>query len=197
MKELLPVLAPSLLRLVNLSLSTGVLPDEMKLALVTPLLKKSSLDPEVLGNFRPVSKLSFLSKLLERVVARQLIAYLEKRSLLVPVQSAYRANHSTETALLKVLNDLLIAVDRGEAVVLALLDQSAAFDTIDHAILLDRLTERFGITGCVLAWFESYLFNRRQSVSGKVVPFCFSAFWCSSRIRSGAYPLHTVQQPSS
>ena len=111
LKKLLPVLAPSLLRLVNLSLSTGVFPDEMKVALVTPLLKKSSLDPEVLGNFRPVSNLSFLSKLLERVVARQLIAYLEQRSLLVPAQSAYRANHSTENALLKVLNDLLISVD--------------------------------------------------------------------------------------
>ncbi len=69
--------------------------------------------------------------------------------------------------MLKVLNDLLIAVDRGEAVVLALLDQSAAFDTIDHAILLYHLTARFGITGCVLAWFESYLYNRRQSVSVK------------------------------
>jgi hypothetical protein len=143
LKELLPVLAPSLLRLVNLSLSTGVFPDEMKLALVTPLLKKSSFDPEVLGNFWPVSNLSFLSKLIQRVVARQLIAYLERGSLLVPVQSAYRANHSTETALLKVLNNLLNAVDRGEAAILALLDQSAAFDTIHHAILLDRLTARF------------------------------------------------------
>jgi hypothetical protein len=152
---------------VNLSLSTGVFPDEMKLALVTPLWKKPSMDPEILGNFRPISNLSFLSKLLERVVARQLIAYLERRSLLVPLQSTYRANHSTETALLKVLNDLLIALDEGKAVVLALLDQSAAFDTIDHAILLDRLTARFGITGCVLAWFKSYLFNRRQSVSVK------------------------------
>jgi hypothetical protein len=128
LKELLPVLAPSLLRLVNLSLSTNVFPDEIKLALVTPLLKKSSLEPEVLGNFLPDSNLSFLSKLLERVVARQLIAYLERRSLLVLVRSAYRANHSTETALIKKLNVLLIAVDRGEAVVLALLDQSAAFD---------------------------------------------------------------------
>jgi hypothetical protein len=126
----------------------------MKLALVTPLLKKPSLDPEVLGNFRLIYNVSFLSKLLERVVARQLIAYLERRSLLVPVQSAYRANHSTKTALLKVLNDLLIGVEGGKAIVLALLDQSAAFDTIDHAILLGRLTARFGITGCFLAWFE-------------------------------------------
>jgi hypothetical protein len=130
-------------------------------------LKKPSRDPEVLGNFWPISNPSFLSKFLERVVARQLIAFLEQRSLLVSVQSAYRANHSKETALLKVLNDLLIAVDGGKAVALALLYQSAAFDTIDHAILLDRLTARFVFTGCVLAWFESYLFNRRQSVSVK------------------------------
>jgi hypothetical protein len=81
-------------------------------------------------------------------VARQLIAHLERHRLLVPVQSAYRENHSTKTALLKVLNDLLIAVDGGDAVILALLDKSAAFDMIDHAILLDRLTARFGITGC-------------------------------------------------
>ena len=85
------------------------------------------------------------------MVARQLIAYLERRSLLVPVQSVYRANHLTETALLKVLNNLFIAVDRGETVILALLGQSAAFYTIDHAILLFRLTARFWITGCVLA----------------------------------------------
>jgi hypothetical protein len=137
----------------------------MKLALKTPLLKKNDLDPDVLSNYRPVSNLLFLSKLLERLAAKQLLNHLELRSLFVPVQSAYRAAHSTETALLKVLNDLLLAVDKGYAVILALLDQSAAFDTIDHDILFDRLSARFGISGTALSWFTSYLSYRRQSVS--------------------------------
>jgi hypothetical protein len=81
------------------------------------------------------------------------------------VQSAYRAAHSTETSFLKVLNDLLLAVEKGDAVILALLDQSAAFDTTDHDILLDRLSARFGISGTALFWFTSYISDRRQSVS--------------------------------
>jgi hypothetical protein len=85
------------------------------------------------------------------------------------VQSAYRAAHSTETALLKVLNDLLTSVDNGDAVILALLDQSAAFDTIDHGILLDRLSARFGVSGLALTLFTSYLDKRQQSVSVKGV----------------------------
>jgi hypothetical protein len=87
------------------------------------------------------------------VVAKQLSSHLLTGDLYVPVQSAYRPNHSTETALLKVFNDLLLSVDSGDAAVLALLDQSAAFDTIDHSILLSRLTCRFGITGWYLPGF--------------------------------------------
>jgi hypothetical protein len=81
------------------------------------------------------------------------------------VQSAYRAAHLTETALLKVLNDLLTSVDNGDAVILALLDQSAAFDTIDHGILLEGLSDRFGVSGRALTWFTSYLDKRQQMVS--------------------------------
>ena len=165
LKELLHVLAPPITNIVNLSLSSGIFPDEMKLALVTPLLKKSSLSPEDLNNYRPVSNLSFLSKLVERVAARQLRSHLETTELYVPVQSAYRSYHSTETALLKVLNDLLLVADRGEAALLALLDQSAAFDTIDHGILLERIQSRFGMDGTALAWLRSYLSNRIQAVS--------------------------------
>jgi hypothetical protein len=117
----------------------------MKVALITPLLKKHGLDSDALSNYRPVSLLSFLSKLLERVAAKQLVAHLESQSLFASVQSACRAAHSTETALLKVLNDLLTSVDNGDAVILALLDQSAAFDTIDHGILLVRISARFGV----------------------------------------------------
>ena len=164
LKKLLHVLASPITKIVNMSLSSGVFPDEMKLALVTPLLKKAGLSPENLDNYRPVSNLSFLSKLIERVVARQLSFHLESSGLYVPVQSAYRPNHSTETALLKILNDLLLVADSGDAAILALLDQSAAFDTIDHEILLERIQLRFGISDLVLTWIRSYLSNRSQSV---------------------------------
>jgi hypothetical protein len=170
LKKFADVLAPSMTKLINISLALGVFRDEMKLALVTPLLKKPTLSPEELDNYRPVSNLSFLSKLIERAVVKQLVAHLCDFNLFVPVQSAYRAHHSTETALLRVLNDLLVAVDEGDAVILTLLDQSAAFDTIDHLVLLDRLKFRFGVDGVAHRWFESYLSGRRQAVS--VSGFC-------------------------
>lgn len=163
------LLAPPIAALINRSLELGIFPAEMKLAFISPLLKKLGLDPDVLGNYRPVSALSFISKLLERVVAKQLIEHLETQSLYVPVQSAYRSFHSTETALLKVLNDILSSIDHGDSVILALLDQSAAFDLIDHEILLNRLSTQFGVTGVPLCWFESYLSGRLQSVCIKGV----------------------------
>ena len=94
----------------------------------------------------------------------QLLIHLETHNLLEPFQSAYRKSHSTETALLRVVNDLLMASDRGHVSILSLLDLSAAFDTIDHGILLQRLQYTFGCTGTALGWFESYLTNRTQSV---------------------------------
>ena len=105
----------------------------MKEALVTLLLKKASLDPEVLKNYRPVSNLSFVSKIIEKVVATHLNEHF-RINLMEDIQSAYRQFHSTETALLCVKNDILIARDQTKMVSLVLLDLSAAFDTIDHNI---------------------------------------------------------------
>ena len=136
----------------------------MKSAVITPLLKKPGLDP-ILKNYRPVSNLAFLSKVLERVVAVQLRKHLDANNLCDPFQSAYRAGHSTETALLSVHNDLLCTLDRGDLAVLVLLDLSAAFDTVDHTILLNRLQKRIGLQGVVLDWVKSYLTDRCQSVS--------------------------------
>ena len=105
-----------------------------------------------------------LSKLLERLVAKQLLNYLNLSKLLPDVQSAYRAYHSTETAVLKVMSDVLRAIDDGDVVLLMLLDLSAAFDTVDHNILLRRLKISYGFSGQALGWLTSYLDGRRQSV---------------------------------
>ena len=147
---------PILTLLVNLSLSTGEFCTSLKTAIVTPLLKKPNLDCDIFKNYRPVSNLSFISKLIERLVSIQLIAHLTANNLYDKFQSAYRAMHSTETALLRVQNDLLQAVDSQGGAILVLLDLSAAFDTIDHAALLHALERRCGISGTQVVCILSY-----------------------------------------
>ena len=133
-------------------------------SVVKPLIKKPNLDPEVLGNYRPVSNLPYLSRILERAVADQLQAHLDTNGLHVKFQSAYRRGHSTETALLRILNDVLVMIDGGNNAVLVLLDLSAAFDTLDHTLLLQRLHAEVGLDGSALDWFSSYLSCRSQQV---------------------------------
>ena len=139
-------------------------PSSFKKSIIVPLLKKPSLDAEVLKHYRPVSNLAFISKIIEKAVVLQLNDHLSTKNLFETYQSAYRRLHSTETALLKVQNDILIALDNKQAVVLLLLDLSAAFDTVGHTTLLKLLKSRYGITGKVLTWMESYLTNRCQAV---------------------------------
>ena len=116
-----------------------------------------------MSSYRPISNLLYISKLLERCVAKQLNSYLSSNAHYEAYQSAYRSNHSTETALLRVQNDILTSIDKKEVTVLVLLDLSAAFDTVDHTILLNRL-KNIGITGLVYDWFSSYLSGRTQAV---------------------------------
>ena len=151
--------------IINESLRSGVVPSLFKHALVNPLLKKLSLSPDELKNFRPVSNLPFLSKVLEKVVLVQLKKHLIDNNLYELYQSAYRQFHNTETALLKIYNDLLCEADANKISILALLDLSAAFDTIDHSILIERLFKTFGLSGRVLDWFRSYLTGRTQAVA--------------------------------
>jgi hypothetical protein len=162
--ECLDELLPTITHIVNESLTSGVFPRPSKIAIVRTLLKKANLDQNVLKNFRPVSNLSFISKVIEKAVLQQLLSYLNNNSLLCSNQSAYRPSHSTETALLKVTSDLLIALDGGNVSLLTLLDLSAAFDTVDHEILLKTLSSHFGISGTALSWFQSYLSGRTQKV---------------------------------
>ena len=163
-KQLLDPLLPTITSIVNASLSYGVVPDSFKSAVVTPLLKKPGLDPNVLKNYRPVSNLSYLSKVLERVVAKQLTDHMSQNNLHESRQAAYKRFHSTETTLLKVHNDIMWTMERKGITILVLLDLSAAFDVIDHNVLFTRMELLLGIRGMPLQWFKSYLAARTQRV---------------------------------
>ena len=115
-------------------------------------------------NYRPVSNLTFISKVIENVVSGRLNEHLIQLNMFYPLQSAYRDKHSTETTLIKIQNDILSALDAGSSAILLMLDFSAAFDTIDHNILLSRLYNVYGIIGNALNWFRSYLNGKMQRV---------------------------------
>ena len=149
-KKCIDVLVRPITAIINSSLMIGVFPSQFKHGLVTPIIKKKDLDPELLKNYRPITNLSFLSKTTERVVSNQLHQYLQVNGLYDRMQSAYRPNHSTETALLRVHNDICLALDNKNDVILVLVDLSSAFEMVNHQILLKRLQDRYGIYGTVL-----------------------------------------------
>ena len=148
-----------LTKMVNISLETGHFPSAWKEALVRPILET------VFKNYRPVSYLSFISKVTERAVFLQIDNHMKKHDLYPSLQSAYRKNHGTETALLKVTNDILMEMNSQHAVLLVLLDLNAAFDTVVDSVLLRRLQASFGISEVPLDWFKSYLSARTLRVS--------------------------------
>ena len=164
LKKNVDVLSPFLCRLFNSCLEYGLVPSSFKTGYVTPLLKKADLNAADVKSYRPITNLSVVSKLLERLVAQQLVKYLRENGLFPDLQSAYRAHRSTETAVLKVVADILLALDSGNLAMLSLLDLSAAFDTVDHHTLLQRLQTSYGLGGVVLKWFKSYLSERTQYV---------------------------------
>ncbi|KAM9399306.1 uncharacterized protein ACWYII_031566 [Salvelinus alpinus] len=160
-------LLPYLTSLINSSLTAGYVPSVFKRARVAPLLKKPTLDPSDVNNYRPVSLLSFLSKTLERAVLGQLSRYLSQNDLLDPNQSGFKTSHSTETALLCITEALRTAKANSLSSALILLDLSAAFDTVNHQILLSTLSE-LGISGAAHAWIASYLTGRSYQVANRI-----------------------------
>ena len=154
------VIGPHLLHVINRSIVTGVFPTAWKLARVTPVHKSG--DRSDLNNFRPISILSVLSKITEKVISVQLVSYLVNNSILTPCQYAYRPCHSTEDAVLDAVNWMSKHVDNGHVASITTLDLSKAFDSVDHGVLLDKL-EWYGVQS---SWFESYLRDRKQVISG-------------------------------
>ena len=164
MRSCYSALVPIFKTVSNLSLSTRSMPEDLKIASLRPLLKKPNADCEQFSNFRLVSNLYILSKLVEKSVFVQLNNYLTVNDLHERFQFAYKAHHSTETALLTITKDILLSLDWGDNVFLLLLDLSVAFDKVNHSLLLSCLENWFGITGTVLQWFHSYLSGRSQFV---------------------------------
>ena len=144
----------------------GRLPVSQRHAIITPRLKKPGLDAADMANYRPVSNVSFASKLAERAVAIRLHSYLSSNNLLPSCQLAYRKHNSTETAMLRVWSDILMAADQRQLVtLLALLDMSAAFDCVYHDLLLQRLQIYFGLSNAPLEWMRSFLSDRTYQLA--------------------------------
>ena len=162
-----------IIAVINSSLACGVFPDYLKLGHIIPIIKDLKGDINALKNYRPISNLSFLSKLLEKCALLQLLFYLNQNNLLYKHQSAYRINHSCETALIKIYDDVLSMLEPSTCIVMVFLDFSAAFDTIDHKILLQKLKTQFFVEKTALKWFESFLTGRKSQVN---IENCLSSF---------------------
>ena len=153
-----------------------------------PLIKKEGLEP-VFSNYRPVSNLSFISKVLEKVVLQQFTEHCDKNLLMPDYQSAYRKNFSCETAVIKIVNDVLCNMESQKLTALAAIDLSAAFDTVDHHVLLKVLQFRFGVTGLALNWFKNYLSPRGFKV-------CINTSYSKVRDISYSVPQGSINGPS-
>ena len=155
---------PLIKTLLNKSFEEGYVPVPLKSALIRPILKDANLDSNDMGNYRPVSNLCTLAKILEKAVYKRLNTHFTEHCLLDENQSAYRKCYSTETVLVRIQNDILKELDKGHIMALVMIDVSAAFDTVKHGKLIECLSKFYGISGKALEWMKSYLSNRRQAV---------------------------------
>ena len=143
-----------------------------------PLIKKPSLDREMIKKYRPVSNLSFLSKVIEKVISIRILKHILDNNIVDSFQSAYRAGHSCETALLRVYNDIVTTVGKDNGSFLVLLDLSAAFDTIDHDNLFYILEKYVGIGGSALRLIRSSFCDRTQRVQIDGIMSDFASLLC-------------------
>ena len=156
LKDILPAVFETILQIVNMSLTTGAFLLDWENAIVRPLIKNTRLQLSKY-NYRPISNLCFLSKLVKHCVLKQFLIHCDDNCLLPDFQSAYHANYSTETSFERMTNDILWAMEEKHITLMVILDLSVAFDMVDHNIPLKSLENQFGVTDTALKWFDSYL----------------------------------------
>ena len=157
LKEGAPVLASPITDLVNLSISLSLFPDDCKIAKLKPLYKKEAKTKP--KNYRPISLLPLLSTIIERIIHNQTQEFLDKNNILYKYQSGFRKHHSTDTCLFYLTDKVKIGFEEGLLTGMVLIDLQKAFDTIDHSILLEKMS-CLGFAGKTIAWYKSYLTNR-------------------------------------
>lgn len=160
-KTLMGRISSILTHIINVSFEHSIFPERWKKAIIKPIPKVPV--PITPSDYRPISILPALSKIIEKLVNIQIVSYLTMHSLLDPYQSAYKKNHSTQTALLKLTEDIYDCIDDSEITLLVLLDFSKAFDTVNHKLLLAKL-KILGFQDRTCDWISSYLTGRSQRV---------------------------------
>ena len=170
-----PYVKNLLIHLLNISLSQGIFPDELKIANVLPLFKAD--DSMKFNNYRPVSLLSIFSKIYEKAMYNRLMDFLETHKILYEKQFGFRKHHSSYMAHMILVDNLIKAIENGDYIIGVFLDFSKAFDTVDHSILLSKLFH-YGIRGIAYKWFESYLQNRKQCVTYNDTKSSFKRIKC-------------------
>ena len=164
LKEILPSVIEPITNIVNTSLHQGIFSKHWKLAVIRPLLKKKGLELTT-SNYRPVSNLTFLSKVVEKAALNQFVPHFDNTNLIPDYQSAYRANQSCETAMLKLVSYLLWAMENKYVTAMITINLSVAFNTVDHDIILNTLHYKFGISENAIKWVNSYLRPRSCKVN--------------------------------
>ena len=163
LKQMAPIIHSALCLIINQSINTGIFPNSLKLAIVKPLFKHKDSEHSF-GNYRPISLLTTISKVFERVIFNQLYEYMTINNLFINSQYGFHKKHSTELAALEFVDRIAKDMDKNKVPLSIFIDLSKAFDTLDHKILLEKL-KYYGVEGTALKWFESYLSNRKQKVN--------------------------------
>ena len=159
----------------NLSIQTGIFPDELKIASVTPIIKGG--ENWNLGNYRPISVFSCFSKILERIMYNRLYKYLTDNNILYKKQFGFQTGHSTEHAVIQLVDQINSNVEKDQYTLGVFIDLSKAFDTVDHKILFAKL-ENYEIKGINLLWFKSYLENRKQFIQYDISSTSYKSMIC-------------------